>query len=411
MRQRFAKETEEQRLERLRINKERRRRKRAMETEEKRLERLQREREQRLASETRWRRLEKARETARRKRANETAEERAERLEHQRERRRQKMEEAGVAENSERLLAERARKRMFRVRETAEQRQRRLEKEREKRRLKRENETEEERAERMRIDRERVRQKRAKETPEERSNRLQRERVRERARKFLNRLQMEERTGRSDSGESIDTFKQFDEADKNFGALPKTLFGLVAPSKEFIYYGKPPFRDVNINNVYDKWRVTARFTGFEEQKLCRCSVWAEQMNASLYAFSSFLLDLSLQVLELLIVLNPDDAYKITVRARARYNHLLGMPHEFKAVLKAFILHVCGDEDPSSDLSFVLDGILSYTPNERDKQVVHHNPLSTPKVEHDESAMLHTPKLHLEESSITFVDPIEGTIEE
>ncbi|RCN40405.1 hypothetical protein ANCCAN_13651 [Ancylostoma caninum] len=88
-----------------------------------------------------------------------------------------------------------------------------------------------------------------------------------------------------------------------------------------------------------------------------------------------------------------------------------MPHEFKAVLKAFILHVCGDEDPSSDLSFVLDGILSYTPNERGKQVVHHNPLPTPKVERDESTMVHTPKLHLEESSITFVDPIEGTIEE
>ncbi|EYC22533.1 hypothetical protein Y032_0017g3409 [Ancylostoma ceylanicum] len=274
---------------------------------------------------------------------------------------------------------------MFRVRETQEQRLRRLEKERAKRRLKRQNETEEERAERMRTERERVRQRRANETPEERSNRLQRERVRERARKFLNQLHMEERTGKSDSGESVDTLKQFEEAEKNFGTLPKTLFGLVAPSKEFIYYGKPPFKDVNINHVYDKWRVTARFTGYEEQKLCR--------------FIHFILPE--------IVLNPDDAYKITVRVRARYNHLLGMPNDFKAVLKAFILHVCGDEDPSSDLSLVLDGILSYTPSGREGHVVHANPLPTPKVEHEEN----TPKVHVEESSITFVDPIEGTIEE
>ncbi|KAL6726095.1 hypothetical protein Aduo_008102 [Ancylostoma duodenale] len=120
------------------------------------------------------------------------------------------------------------------------------------------------------------------------------------------------------------------------GTIRKSFFGMDTPKRQFIFHGQTPFKTVDVNELYEKWRMSINVNDSEDHKLRR-----------------FIRHIMSEV-----VVDPSDVFRLTTRTRHNHDNLLMLPQEFRATLKGFILHVCGEDDPTSDLSVTVDSMLT-----------------------------------------------------
>ncbi|RCN40408.1 hypothetical protein ANCCAN_13654 [Ancylostoma caninum] len=120
------------------------------------------------------------------------------------------------------------------------------------------------------------------------------------------------------------------------GTLRKSFFGMDTPKRQFTIHGQTPFKTVDVNELYEKWRMSINVNDSEDHKLRR-----------------FIRHIMSEV-----VVDPSDVFRLTTRTRHNHDNLLMLPQEFRATLKGFILHVCGEDDPTSDLSVTVDSMLT-----------------------------------------------------
>ncbi|EYC22520.1 hypothetical protein Y032_0017g3402 [Ancylostoma ceylanicum] len=120
------------------------------------------------------------------------------------------------------------------------------------------------------------------------------------------------------------------------GTIRKSFFGMDTPKRQFTFHGQTPFKTVSINELYEKWRMSINVNDSEDHKLRR-----------------FIRHIMSEV-----VVEPSDVFRLTTRTRNNHDNLLMLPQEFRATLKGFVLHVCGEDDPTSDLSVTVDSMLT-----------------------------------------------------
>ncbi|KAK6744918.1 hypothetical protein RB195_011563 [Necator americanus] len=53
------------------------------------------------------------------------------------------------------------------------------------------------------------------------------------------------------------------------GTLRKSFFGMGTPKKQFTYNARKHFKTVDINEIYEKWRMSMNVTDSEDNKLRR----------------------------------------------------------------------------------------------------------------------------------------------